>query len=181
MQNPMQNPMQTPTCTVANPMQNVRWTCQNEANTIQNGRWTRPHVGNPMQNEGEHVQMLQIPCKMTNLSSKPLRTLGKWYQPRNPKKNPKPVEKKILKLFHTHCQIFLARQLDVRPARVGRSLQESERSAYRCRHWRAEKVLSGTKRARVDWLSRLSPCTAWGGMWTTSYVNLKNKTVLTAA
>ena len=44
--------------------------------------------------EGEHAQMWQIPCKMTNSSSKPLQTLGKWYQPRNPKKNPKPAEKK---------------------------------------------------------------------------------------
>jgi hypothetical protein len=52
--------------------------------------------------EGEHAQMWQIPCKMTNSSSKPLQTLGKWYQPRNPKKNPKPAQKKILKLFHTH-------------------------------------------------------------------------------
>ena len=51
--------------------------------------------------EGEHAQMWQIPCKMTNSSSKPLQTLGKWYQPRNPKKNPKPAQKKILKLFHT--------------------------------------------------------------------------------
>ena len=51
--------------------------------------------------EGEHAQMCQIPCKMTNSSSKPLQTLGKWYQPRNPKKNPKPAQKKILKLFHT--------------------------------------------------------------------------------
>jgi hypothetical protein len=31
---------------------------------------------------------------MTNSSSKPLQTLGKWYQPRNPKKNPKPAQKK---------------------------------------------------------------------------------------
>ena len=38
--------------------------------------------------------MWQIPCKMTNSSSKPLQTLGKWYQPRNPKKIPKPVQKK---------------------------------------------------------------------------------------
>ena len=38
--------------------------------------------------------MWQIPCKMTNSSSKPLQTLGKWYQPRNPKKIPKPAEKK---------------------------------------------------------------------------------------
>ena len=38
--------------------------------------------------------MWQIPCKMTNSSSKPLQTLGKWYQPRNPKKNPKPAQKK---------------------------------------------------------------------------------------
>ena len=44
--------------------------------------------------EGEHAQMWQIPCKMTNSSSKPLQTLGKWYQPRNPKKIPKPAEKK---------------------------------------------------------------------------------------
>ena len=54
--------------------------------------------------EGEHAQMWQIPCKMTNSSSKPLQTLGKWYQPRNPKKNPKPAQKKILKLFHTHIK-----------------------------------------------------------------------------
>ena len=47
--------------------------------------------------EGEHAQMWQIPCKMTNSSSKPLQTLGKWYQPRNPQKNPKPVPKKIPK------------------------------------------------------------------------------------
>ena len=44
--------------------------------------------------EGEHAQMRQIPCKMTNSSSKPLQTLGKWYQPRNPKKIPKPAQKK---------------------------------------------------------------------------------------
>jgi hypothetical protein len=44
--------------------------------------------------EGEHAQMWQIPCKMTNSSSKPLQTLGKWHQPRNPKKNPKPAQKK---------------------------------------------------------------------------------------
>ena len=56
--------------------------------------------------EGEHAQMWQIPCKMTNSSSKPLQTLGKWYQPRNPKKNPKPVQKKNLKLFHTHILWF---------------------------------------------------------------------------
>ena len=45
--------------------------------------------------------MWQIPCKMTNSSSKPLQTLGKWYQPRNPKKIPNLFKKKILKLFHT--------------------------------------------------------------------------------
>ena len=54
--------------------------------------------------EGEHAQMWQTPCKMTNSSSKPLQTLGKWYQPRNPKKIPKPAQKKILKLFHTHIE-----------------------------------------------------------------------------
>jgi len=48
--------------------------------------------------EGEHAQMWQIPCKMTNSSSKPLQTLGKWYQPRSPKKIPKPAQKKIPKL-----------------------------------------------------------------------------------
>jgi hypothetical protein len=47
--------------------------------------------------EGEHAQMWQIPCKMTISSSKPLQTLGKWYQPRNPKKIPKPAQKKIPK------------------------------------------------------------------------------------
>jgi hypothetical protein len=47
--------------------------------------------------EGEHAQMWQIPCKMTNSSSKPLPTLGKWYQPRKPKKIPKPAQKKIPK------------------------------------------------------------------------------------
>ena len=56
--------------------------------------------------EGEHAQMWQIPCKMTNSSSKPLQTLGKWYQPRNPKKNPKPAQKKILKLFHTQKEML---------------------------------------------------------------------------
>ena len=49
--------------------------------------------------------MWQIPCKMTNSSSKPWQTLGKWYQPRNPKKIPNLFKKKILKLFHTHIQI----------------------------------------------------------------------------
>jgi hypothetical protein len=44
--------------------------------------------------EGEHAQMCQIPCKMTHSSSKPFQTLGKWYQPRNPKKIPKPAQKK---------------------------------------------------------------------------------------
>jgi hypothetical protein len=31
--------------------------------------------------------MWQMPCKMTNSSSKPLQPPGKWYQPRNQKKN----------------------------------------------------------------------------------------------
>ena len=48
--------------------------------------------------------MWQIPCKMTNSSSKPLQTLGKWYQPRNPKKIPNLLKKKFLKLFHTPFQ-----------------------------------------------------------------------------
>jgi hypothetical protein len=47
---------------------------------------------------------------MTNSSSKPLQTLGKWYQPRNPKKNPKPAQKKILKLFHTHKKYAVQQQ-----------------------------------------------------------------------
>ena len=51
--------------------------------------------------------MWQIPCKMTNSSSKPLQTLGKWYQPRNPKKNPKPVQKKIPKtISHPYISIY---------------------------------------------------------------------------
>ena len=117
---------------VGNPMQKGRWTCQNVANTIQNGRWTcplfslipskmegpnMPKCGKyhtklkvnmltcsniPCKMEGEHAQMWQIPCKMTNSSSKPLQTLGKWYQPRNPKKKfPNLLKEKILKLFHT--------------------------------------------------------------------------------
>ena len=40
-------------------------------------------------------------AKMTNSSSKPLQTLGKWYQPRNPKKIPNLLKKEFLKLFHT--------------------------------------------------------------------------------
>ena len=51
--------------------------------------------------------MWQIPCKMTNSSSKPLQTLGKWYQPRNPKKNPKPVQKKNPKtISHPYTLVF---------------------------------------------------------------------------
>jgi len=64
--------------------------------------------------EGEHAQMLQIPCKMTNSSSKPLQTLGKWYQPRNAKKNPKPAQKKNLKLFHT--QYLQTLDIDILPS-----------------------------------------------------------------
>jgi hypothetical protein len=56
--------------------------------------------------EGEHAQMWQIPCKMTNSSSKPLQTLGKWYQPRNPKKIPKPAQKKIPKTISHPFQTF---------------------------------------------------------------------------
>ena len=62
--------------------------------------------------EGEHAQMWQIPCKMTNSSSKPLQTLGKWYQPRNPKKIPKPAQKKNPKtISHPFCGY---RQIDSR-------------------------------------------------------------------
>ena len=73
---------------------------------------------------GEHAKMWQIPYKwkvntpacrkshakwkvnaqiinMTNSRPKPLQTLGKLYQPRNPKKIPN-LLKKNLKLFHTH-------------------------------------------------------------------------------
>ena len=50
--------------------------------------------------------MWQIPCKMTNSSSKPLQTLGKWYQPRNQKKNPKPAQKIIPKtISHPFCRM----------------------------------------------------------------------------
>ena len=50
--------------------------------------------------------MWQIPCKMTNSSSKPLQTLGKWYQPRNPKKNPKPALKKDPKTISHPFEFF---------------------------------------------------------------------------
>jgi hypothetical protein len=43
---------------------------------------------------------------MTNSSSKPLQTLGKWYQPRNPKKIPKPAQKKNPKII-SHPVFFL--------------------------------------------------------------------------
>jgi hypothetical protein len=70
--------------------------------------------------EGEHAQMWQISCKMTNSSSKPLQTLGKWYQPRHPKKNPKPAQKKnpktishpykiAVKQTYSLCQVLLRR------------------------------------------------------------------------
>ena len=55
--------------------------------------------------------MWQIPCKMTNSSSKPLQTLGKWYQPRNPKKNPKPVQKKNPKtIAHPYTLVLRGRR-----------------------------------------------------------------------
>ena len=44
--------------------------------------------------------------KMTNSSSKPLQTLGKWYQPRNPKKNPKPALKKDPKTISHPFEFF---------------------------------------------------------------------------
>ena len=37
---------------------------------------------------------------MTNSSFKPLQTLGKWYQPRNPKTNPKPAKKNLKTISH---------------------------------------------------------------------------------
>ena len=42
----------------------------------------------------DHAKMLQIPCKMTDSSSKLLQIQGKWYQERKPNKNPKPEPKK---------------------------------------------------------------------------------------
>ena len=53
--------------------------------------------------------MWLIPCKMTNSSSKPLQTLGKWYQPRNPPKKTNLFKKKILKLSHTLLLIIVLR------------------------------------------------------------------------
>ena len=35
--------------------------------------------------------MQQIPCKMTDSSSKLLQIRGKWYQERKPKKNPRTI------------------------------------------------------------------------------------------
>jgi hypothetical protein len=43
--------------------------------------------------EGGHAQMWQTQCKMTNSSSKPLQTLGKWYQRENQKKIPNLLKK----------------------------------------------------------------------------------------
>ena len=59
--------------------------------------------------------MWQIPCKMTNSSSKPLQTLGKWYQPRNPKNNPKPAQKKTYNYFTLFFLCFLINQTMLKP------------------------------------------------------------------
>ena len=83
---------------VGNPMQNGRWTCQNVANTIQNGRWTCPHVVNPMQNGRWTCPNVANTMQNDKFKFQTVgQTLGKWYQPRNPKKNPKPAQKKIPK------------------------------------------------------------------------------------
>jgi hypothetical protein len=49
--------------------------------------------------QSNHAQIQQIPCKMTDSSSKLLQAQGKWYQERKPNKNPKPEPKEIQKLF----------------------------------------------------------------------------------
>ena len=74
--------------------------------------------------EGEHAQMWQIPCKTTNSSSKPLQTLGKWYQPRNPKKIPNLLKKKILKLFHTQYLDMAVLSLEWSRIRIQPSRQD---------------------------------------------------------
>ena len=51
--------------------------------------------------EGEHAQMWQIPCKMTNSSSQTVANTRQMVPAKKSKKNPKPAQKKILKLFHT--------------------------------------------------------------------------------
>jgi hypothetical protein len=51
--------------------------------------------------EGEHAQMWQIPCKMTNSSSKPLQTQANGTSQEIPKKIPNLIKKKFQKLFHT--------------------------------------------------------------------------------
>ena len=87
---------------VGNPMQNGRWTCQNVANTIQNGRWTCPHVVNPMQNG--RWTCPNVSNTMQNDKFK-FQTVANTRQmvpaKKSKKKNPKPAQKKILKLFHT--------------------------------------------------------------------------------
>jgi hypothetical protein len=77
---------------VANPMQNGRWTCQNVA--PYKCKVNTPTCRKSHAKWKVNAQMWQIPCKMTNSRSKPLQTLGKLYQPRNQKKNPKPPQKK---------------------------------------------------------------------------------------
>ena len=116
--------------------------------------------------EGEHAQMWQIPCKMTNSSSKPLRTLGKLYQPRNPKKNPKPAPKKILKLFHTPIQKWL--DSDVPNEKIilslttvdltGKMVDWFKNRSLRSTAWRG--CHSGTGRETITSWTPLSPLTA---------------------
>ena len=88
---------------VGNPMQNGRWTCQNVANTTQNGRWTCPHIVNPMQNGRWNMPkcgkyhakwQIQVPNRCKHLANGTSQEIQK--------KIPNLLQKKILKLFHTH-------------------------------------------------------------------------------
>jgi len=51
--------------------------------------------------EGEHAQMWQIPCKMTNSSSKPLQNTRQMVPAKKSKKKSQTCPTLILKLFHT--------------------------------------------------------------------------------
>ena len=86
---------------VGNPMQNGRWTCQNVANTMQNGRWTCPHVVNPMQNGRWTCPNVANTMQNDKFKFQTVANTRQMVPAKKSKKNPKPAQKKILKLFHT--------------------------------------------------------------------------------
>ena len=95
--------------------------------------------------------MWQIPCKMTNSSSKPLQTLGKWYQPRNPKKNPKPAQKKNPKtISHPFMEAWEKKSM-VFDMKTWRKILQNSINLLGSKHLRspgmvAERVWLGTVR-----------------------------------